>query len=618
MNKQIIFSIMLVIAAMSAYAQCGSCIIDQACMATKPKGVCDSILPDATKGVSYQKDVSFFMKPTVNDAATLSQCQCNYVQLDTIKFGAVSGLPPGLTFEYSKPGKKYYPSSGDSVGCIRFCGTPILPGDYVVKMNFLADVVVKGIAVIGDLIVRDQQQSYTLYIKVLPSLTPVITSFTYGSNGYTTCDTAITLDFNATLAAQAPNLTSYSWNFDDGTGSAQKNPGLKTYNVADTFSVSLTTRYYNYRIKTVYTDIKDGYVGDIEEATTVQSPDPYIKFNTLGFANRGGKTDVKKTSWNNLNIVIPEGTDSVDIQIWDEDTGPPDGTNPFGSPDDNLGVFRVAVRLDTARFSNGNVSGLITFDTVVSNVFKDTLPVVIYPAVIIPGIAASADSICLGDTITLSIGNGYSNYSTQWYNDTIAIVGGNSPVYYANHTGNYAAKVVNLTTGCSAKSAIERYVFMKSPPDSLEIVVLPDGSLVNNNYPGQAFSVQWYKNGVVMPGETNFIMFPTGIGYYSCKVYNPAFPSCTSTSALFLFTAVSEIPVATWSVYPNPVSNKLNIEAVMGGQSHLQLLNMEGRIVTEKIFEIKEMLDIESLAKGIYILKLSNSNAAAAKRIIVE
>ncbi len=620
MIKQFLYSVALFATTIfGAQAQCGSCVIDQVCLASKPKGLCDTVLPDGTKGIAYQYDASFFMKPTVNDAATLSQCQCNYVQLDTIKFGAVSGLPPGLTFEYSKPGKKYYPSSGDSMGCIRFCGTPILAGNYVVKMNFLADVVVKGIAVIGDLVVRDQQQSYTLYITVLPSLTPVITSFTYGNNGYTTCDTSITLDFGASLAAQNPNLTTYSWDFGNGTGSVQKTPGIKTYNTEDTFPVILTTRFYNYRVKTVYVDVKNGYTEAFqEETTTLQNPDPYIKFNILGFSNRGSRSDVKKTSWTNLNIIIPEGTDSVDIQTWDEDTGPPDGTNPLGSPDDNLGTFRIAAGLDTARFSNNNVTGFVTFDTVVSNIFRDTLPVVIYPQVAVPEITVLRDTTCLGDTILLSTGNKYADYAIQWYKDTASIVGGTDSVYEAFYTGNYSVGVVSLVTGCSAKSGLDRFVFMVSPPDSLEIVILPDGSLVNNNFPGASFAIQWYKNGVEMPGENNFIMFPTGAAYYSCKVYNPDFPDCLATSPLFLFTSLAEGPTGNWKVYPNPAISRISIETDNTPDCKLQLLNIEGKVVLETQFDSRETIDIQSLNRGIYILKVSDSNATMVSKVLIE
>ncbi len=599
----------------TAGAQCGSCSIDQSCIALKPKGVCDSMLPDARVNSAYQKDVSFFMNPIVNDAATLATCMCSYVKLDTIKFQGASNLPPGMFVEFSKPSKKYYPSQGDSSGCLRLCGSPVVAGNYVIKINFLADVLVKDISVIGDLVVKDRQESYTLYLTVLPDTSGNVSSFTYGTQR-TTCDSSLTLDLEAALEAQAPNITRYFWDLANGSTSQLKKPGQVTYSTADTFKVALTTKYYNYRIKTVYVDVKDGYAGDIEEATTIQSPDPYIKFNALGFANRGSRSNTKKTSWSNLNLIVPEGTDSLTLEVWDEDTGPPQGTNALGSPDDILFNKKIKVSLDTAYFSTGNVSGLVTFDTVVASTITDTLVAVVYPAVAAPLITSITDTFCNGQQATLKA-HGYKGFSFQWFNDTTAITLANDSIFTAIENGVYSVAVTNLKTGCSNTSNTKSIVFMESPPDSLEIVVLPNGQLVNNNYPGSNFAVQWYKNAQPIAGADNFILQPTGAGYYACKIWNKNFPLCSSTSQLFFFTSVENTSApALVNVYPNPFDNFIIVEGIATPKNQLSIKNIEGKILLQQSFENQQTIATPHLPKGVYFIEITTENGTTIKKIV--
>lgn len=615
MFKYVFVALLMCGAWLNAHSQCGTCTPDPVCLAAKPKGVCDSILPDGMVNSVYQHDVSFFMKARVDDAATLQQCMCNFVQLDSIKFQGVSNLPPGMSYEFNKPNRKYYPSQGDSTGCVRLCGTPVVPGNYVVKINFLADVVVKGITVIGDLVVRDQQQSYTVYIKVNPDTSGNVSTFTFGGGSRTTCDSSLTFDFEALLAAQAPNLTTYSWNFDDGTGSVLKKPGIKTFSQPDTFKVSLQTRFLNYRIKTVYVDVKAGYFIDIEEASNIQNPDPYIKFNQLGFANRGSRSDTKKTSWTNLNIVIPEGTDSLNFQVWDEDTGPPQGTNALGSADDELINTKIKVSLDTARFSNGNVSGFVTFDTVLANSVAETLLVVIHPKVPVPQITHVGDTFCLGKTTDLKV-NGYKGYAFQWLDNNTAIPLANDSVFSAFYSGLFSLNVTNLKTGCSNQSAAKELVFIPSPPDSLEIVLLPDGRLVNNNFPNSAFGIRWYKNGQPIQGLTidDFIITPDGVGFYSCEVWHKQYEGCKSTSELFLFTSLNEVNERNINIYPNPFSNTLNIEN--SGTNILVLSDIRGSVLMEKQFENEIQLDLSAISEGTYILQLHHQGGITTKRLM--
>ncbi len=614
--KKILLACSIFLLANAASAQCGTCTPDPVCLAQQPRGVCDSILPDGMVSVAYQHDVSFFMKAKVDDAATKAQCSCSHVDLDSIRFQGASNLPPGITVEFNSPTRKYYPTKGDSTGCVRFCGTPVAPGSYVVRLNFLADVTVRGISVIGDLVVKDQQQFYTVYINIQPDTSGNVSTFSFGGGPRTTCDSSLTFDFQALLAAQAPNLTTYAWNFDNGTGSNQKQPGMVTYATPDTFNISLLTRFLNYRIKTVYVDVKGGYTGDIEELTTVQNPDPYIKFNQLGFSNRGSRSDVKKTQWLNLNLEIPEGTDSLSIEVWDEDTGPPQGTNPLGSPDDLLINTKVKVSLDTARFSNNNVSGFVTFDTILANSVAETLKVIIHPSLPVPVLPQLADTFCLGQVTTLKAA-GYKDCTFQWFDGGAIMPQETDSVLSAFYSGNYSVSVTNLKTGCSTVSAEKALTFIPSPPDSLEIVQLPDGRLVNNNYPNADYGIQWYKNGQPVSGLTidDFILTPDGQGFYSCEVWHKQFPACRSISQLFLFTSVADVAASTVLVYPNPFSSEIVVE-LPAAPHRLLLTDLQGKVLVETTAEGTARMGTQGIAKGVYLLMVQHATGNFIQKVI--
>jgi len=71
------------------------------------------------------------------------------------------------------------------------------------------------------------------------------------------------------------------------------------------------------------------------------------------------------------------------------------------------------------------------------------------------------------------------------------------------------------------------------------------------------------------------------------------------------------------SVYPNPANNNITIESLQ--KSTIEILNIQGQtILQQKIQQGKTDIDISSLAKGIYILRVTSNDKTALTRIIKE
>ncbi|MCK9204918.1 MAG: T9SS type A sorting domain-containing protein [Bacteroidales bacterium] len=73
-------------------------------------------------------------------------------------------------------------------------------------------------------------------------------------------------------------------------------------------------------------------------------------------------------------------------------------------------------------------------------------------------------------------------------------------------------------------------------------------------------------------------------------------------------------------VYPNPVRNNLTIEpSQAGNEGILSLYNINNQEIISRLpFSGKTQLDLTSFAKGIYILKLTNSKMVEVKKIVVD
>jgi hypothetical protein len=69
--------------------------------------------------------------------------------------------------------------------------------------------------------------------------------------------------------------------------------------------------------------------------------------------------------------------------------------------------------------------------------------------------------------------------------------------------------------------------------------------------------------------------------------------------------------------YPNPVHDVLMVEAVVSETAELELMDAVGRVVIKKkIGSGNSQISTENLAKGIYILRLTNNNDISTQKII--
>ncbi|MFN5629963.1 MAG: gliding motility-associated C-terminal domain-containing protein [Bacteroidota bacterium] len=151
-------------------------------------------------------------------------------------------------------------------------------------------------------------------------------------------------------------------------------------------------------------------------------------------------------------------------------------------------------------------------------------------------IAASGNTaICQGSSVNLSVATGYTSY--QWYLDGTVITGETSNSINAAAEGNYN---VEITYGnCTATSA---QIFVTVILVTVPTISTSDGFdyFCSGNSQqllcSTAGNLQWYLNGITLPGETSNNLFINQSGNYTVTLTETN--GCTASSSLF----INEIP----------------------------------------------------------------------------
>ncbi len=609
-------------------AQCSQCTpVD--CSLLKPAGGLCNQAPDDTAGNPYNAVLSFYMPHELRDPTTLAQCSgCSYVELRKIKIVGFQGLPTGVSATPNHANGLYDVQGGDTTGCVTFCGTPVAPGTYIIIVNLLADVTAHGTP-IGNVDANGQAQTYRDTIEIFPGTSECPQTFSIGNGPCVlkACD-SVGVDLNATLVnTNCANLISYAWDFGNGGTSHNKTPGVINYTTPDTFHLNLVTTYYTYRVKTVTCTITGGYTGDIEELTSASNPDPFIVIPSLGFSTRGsGSDNVTTLTFTDINQVIPDANCAtpLEIQVWDEDTGP-----PFGSQDDNCGSHFITPAIPNQVFDQvTNSTVAVTFDTVAASSITETIDVIVFPHPPLPVIIAERDSFCNGDSTRLSLNVAFDGYAINWYlNDTIELQSNDSAVYISL-PGEYTVKITNVETGCSEISTPHTIAVGTAAPASIAIVFTGTREYVTP-FPSGGFAVDWFYNGNLVVGENGKFLPYLGDGQYYAELYNASFPYCRVAAQPDTIVSgindLSDNSVYAINVYPNPNNGRFNVNFTSDETQDIKLTvtSTIGQTVYERKIEsfngtFNQELNLSDFSKGVYIATIETKYGRHNSRIVIQ
>ena len=574
------------------------CPVDACVVDLPPDLPADTIylgsLPNGEVGIFYDNDVSFRMPKTttpVNEIDPSIPPGWDITQIDLI---GLSNLPPGITWEANQTS---YDPQVETDGCLRFFGTPLVAGTYLIEVNVEATVFIT--------------QEATFFIELIIDPSSSITEgFTMLNN--TGCGEVV-VSFQNNIPSNGDPGFSYQWNFGNGNSSLDENPSDQLYSDPGIYVVN-----YEATIDTV------GYVltRAVITGTTCDdfptapdwsdNPDIHIEIRDPN----GNLVYTSETVWNtdppieyfpNLNLMM-EG--NYELKAIDSDSG-------INGADDICGTVPFN-QLSNGPILTGNFNlhlDIIHPVEVVTS--SDTVWVFDVPdAPVITDIGAT--SFCEGETAVL-----YSSYDegNQWLLDGNEVIDAFDSEFEAFETGAYSV-VYTDSNGCSAVSEELFLEFYELPEE-------PEYNNVNNllslvetiSYPSN-YTFQWYQNNEILAGETEMFYCAMEDGDYSLEVTDPETGCVNVFTASFVYDAELECFVSTnnlaenWNlkVFPNPVLDVLNISLEMETTEDLQfsVFDLYGR---QQYFDVLDNagysnlnieLLLDNLTPGMYLLEIKS------------
>jgi type IX secretion system substrate protein len=637
MKHFILLLLVSIVTASHVSAQCPTCT--PAFITCPPAGGLCNKLDTAYANHPYNKVINFYMPKVITDPTILSQCGgCSSVDLLSITVTGVSGLPTGITYLISN--NSYFDvQNGDSLGCATFCGTPLLAGVYVVTVYLSADVTAIGTP-IGNVTQDNNPQKYIDTLWVLPDTTAGVSSFTYGNNGSSACD-SITISLNALYSAPQPNMTRYFWTLPNGQTSQAQSPGTFKFtnnsSVPDTIPITLTTIFYNYVVSYIHVaQIFGGFCGTIphQQLTCIcvsgaDSPNPFVEFPLLGFDNSANAPTATCRNINftpNNSDTIPAGTFTLPMQLWDLDEG-----DPFHIYINELiSTYNLNVVLGQQNFSDNNAEGYVQFDTVEGTVITETLNVIVNPTPRTPNVTSSKDTFCSGDSVLIAVDTAayYNGCTYTWYQDTVLLLTQTDSAFYTTQPGKYKVIITNSATGCSNTSAFKTVSEGQSPSSSAYIVFTGSQEFINPLPAG--FAANWYYNGNLVTGHNGDILPFLGNGAYQAEVYNVAYPGCSRMLSVDSITntginMVSNKVVYNLNILPNPNNGTFSLQfsSPQAQRLDINMRNVIGEVVYSKTLEgfvgnFNEEVNLANLSKGIYIITVESAYGTENRKVVIQ
>jgi len=129
---------------------------------------------------------------------------------------------------------------------------------------------------------------------------------------------------------------------------------------------------------------------------------------------------------------------------------------------------------------------------------------------------------------------------------------------------------------------------------------------------------QWYNSNGAIAGATNQNYQATSDGnYYVITTLDGCSSSPSNSIQLTMTGLMSLNEDEVTKIYPNPVSDELNIETPKNeNQQSIEISNELGQVVLKKIFIQKTSVSMSHFAAGLYVIKIDDGKIVEFKKII--
>jgi len=260
---------------------------------------------------------------------------------------------------------------------------------------------------------------------------------------------------------------------------------------------------------------------------------------------------------------------------------------------------------------NANPSGTTTYtvtgQTSAGCSNTDSVKVKVDTAVI-ASVAVTKDSICKGDSSSLTAsGGGTYRWNTGSTNALITVAPHNTATYTVTVTKNVCSAAVNATITVINPP----YPVISQSADTLRCV------------PTGLASYQWYKNGAIITGSTFDTLIFSGAGNYKVTVSNSFGCIDSAFYSPKIATGIGELSFADYiNVYPNPTNGFLHIDcSIPEGDYIMSLTDVLGQVLYTSTVHMTGSysgnINMSAYSPGLYVLTIKNNNSISEKRVML-
>ena len=146
------------------------------------------------------------------------------------------------------------------------------------------------------------------------------------------------------------------------------------------------------------------------------------------------------------------------------------------------------------------------------------------------------------------------------------------------------------------------------------------------SYPG--VTVQWYLNGVPIPGATDTIITPTQSGIYTVLATTGSGCQMISNPVLRTFSGDEEIEnESSFSVFPNPLAAGQQVQLLVKnftiGQQVINITDVTGKLVKSYTIHLHEptehlAFDLSGIQAGLYHIVISNASGVYQNKFMIK
>lgn len=250
-------------------------------------------------------------------------------------------------------------------------------------------------------------------------------------------------------------------------------------------------------------------------------------------------------------------------------------------------------------------------------------------------------SICDGTTYTV----GNSNYTTTGiYTDILSTTLGCDSTVVTNLTVNPAYNINqnisicsgdSYTVGNSTYTSSGTYTDAFLTPSGCDSIIVTNLSVVSQidittTINGNEITAnqnnatyQWIDcdNNQPIPSANQQTLTVDHTGNYACIISLGSCSDDTTNCTLVNFTGLNNQSILEFKVYPNPSTGQFTIDINNNNQSYsIQILDITGQVIYTKgqIATSKTQIDLNSIAEGVYFVKVKTENGKTVKKILIQ